>query len=129
MFDSRRTIRGSVPRIPFREMAEDVLGTGYELSLVLCGDALAQRMNREYRKKTYYPNVLSFPLDKRSGEIFLNLRKAAREARQYRVSVVNRSAFLFVHALWHLKGFDHGDTMDRREDQTLKKFGFDTPAR
>lgn len=129
MTDIKKTVRGSMPRLPFNELAEAVLGKHYELSLVVCGDTLAQRMNKQYRKKTYYPNVLSFPLDKRSGEIFLNLRKTEREARAYGVSVRDRFALLYVHALWHLKGFDHSDKMERLEDQTLKRFGFDTPAR
>jgi probable rRNA maturation factor len=124
MFDTRKTIRGSVPRIPFEEMAQYVLGTRYELSLVICGDDLAQRMNATYRKKTYKPNVLSFPLEKDAGEIFLNVRCAAREAKKYGVSLRDRIALLYVHGLWHLKGFDHSDKMEQLESATLKRFGF-----
>lgn len=124
MFDIRTTIRGTVPRMPFKEMTEQVLGKHYELSLVVCGDTLAQRMNATYRKKTYKPNVLSFPLDKMSGEIFLNLRCAEREARKYDVALRDRLALLFVHGLYHLKGFDHSDKMESLERATLKKFGF-----
>lgn len=109
-------------------MAHAVLGSKYELSLVVCGDTLAQRMNRQYRKKSYRPNVLSFPLEKGSGEIFLNLRKTEREAAQYGVSVRDRFALLYVHALWHLKGLDHSDAMEKRERDTLKRFGFKTPV-
>ena len=105
-------------------MAAHVLGTRYELSLVICGDTLAQRMNATYRKKTYKPNVLSFPLDKENGEIFLNLRCAEREAKKYHVRVRDRAALLFVHGLYHLKGFDHGDKMESLERATLKKFRF-----
>lgn len=105
-------------------MAEHVLGKRYELSLVVCGDTLAERMNATYRKKTYKPNVLSFPLDKESGEIFLNLRCAEREARKYDVALRDRLALLFVHGLYHLKGFDHSDKMESLERATLKKFGF-----
>ena len=105
-------------------MVEHVLGKQYEFSLVICGDDLAQRMNVQYRKKSYKPNVLSFPLDKASGEIFLNLRCTEREAKKYGVSVRDRFALLFIHGLWHLKGFDHGTPMERHERETLKKFGF-----
>src|SRR3989338_4713423 len=77
--DIRKTVRGPVPRIPFEEIAKNVLGAQYELSLVICGDELARRINRENRKKTYAPNVLSFPLGKLEGEIFLNIRKAERQ--------------------------------------------------
>ena len=107
-------------------MSRHVLGAGYELSLVICGDKLAQRMNKEYRKKTYYPNVLSFPLSKSEGEIFLNVRKAAREAREFRVPLKSRLALLYVHGLYHLKGLDHGTKMERLEAATLKKFRLNT---
>src|SRR3990167_2810110 len=96
MLDTRTTLRPApflkgAGRIPFEEIAQAVLGKNYELSLVICGDNLARRMNREYRlpslklrqasKKNYSPNVLSFPLSKTEGEIFLNVRAAARGAR------------------------------------------------
>lgn len=105
-------------------MARAILPSGYELSLVVCGDDLAQRMNREYRKKTYIPNVLSFPLAKNEGEIFLNVRKAEREARALGISRDFRLAHLFIHGCAHLAGLDHSDRMDALETRVLRKFGF-----
>ena len=110
--------------LPFEEMAKAVLPKGYQLSLVICGDTLAQRMNKEYRKKTYKPNVLSFPLSKNEGEIFLNIRKAEREARSMGISAQWRLAHLFIHGCAHLKGHDHSDRMDAVEAATLRRFGF-----
>lgn len=122
--DIARTVRGSFPRIPFHAMARAVLGGRYFLSLVVCADALARRINREYRKKDYSPNVLSFPLAKNEGEIFLNVRKARREARAFGIPENDRAAHLFVHGCLHLKGYLHGAAMDREEDWVLKRFGF-----
>src|SRR3989344_2587454 len=76
----RNTTQDKRLLIPFERIAHELLGARYRLSLVICGDALAKKMNRTYRKKTYSPNVLSFPLGKFEGEIFLNIRVAAREA-------------------------------------------------
>ena len=120
--DIKTTIRGQVPRIPFEDMARAVLGAQYELSVVVCGDKLARRMNKEYRGKTYYPNVLSFPLEKNEGEIFLNMRKAAREARIMKTSLVKRVSLLYVHGLFHLKGLDHSDHMEAQEQKILRRF-------
>jgi probable rRNA maturation factor len=120
--DIRVTIRGKVPRLPFERMAHAILGNQYELSVVVCGDTLASRMNREYRKKEYSPNVLSFPLEKNAGEIFLNIRKAEREARAFGVSAQKRLALLFVHGCFHLKGSRHGRTMERSEQGVLRRF-------
>lgn len=119
----RTTIRGPKPRIVFEEIARAVLGPSYQLSLVLCGDKLSQRINIAYRKKNYYPNVLSFELDTNEGEIFLNVRKAEREAKQFGVTLKQRLALLYVHGLFHLKGLAHGDAMEREELKVLKKFG------
>jgi len=121
MIDIRYTVRDRV-RLPFGAIAQDVLPRNYQLSLVICGDTLARRMNTEYRKKTYAPNVLSFPLSKHEGEIFLNIRKAAREARAEGTTLNKRLALLFVHGCFHLKGLDHGAKMEALEARILRKF-------
>lgn len=121
--DITRTIQGA-PTLPFARIAERVLGRSYSLSLVLCGDTLARRINTEYRKKTYAPNVLSFPLARNEGEIFLNVRKAEREARTYGFSKKERVAYLFVHGLFHLRGLQHGRTMESEEVRIMREFGF-----
>ena len=120
----KKTVRGQVPRLPFEELAKGIFGTKYELSLVICGDTLARRMNKEYRKKTYKPNVLSFPISRYEGEIFLNVQCAKREAKKYGTTLPKRLALLFVHGCLHLKGLDHGDKMEAAEQKVLKKSGF-----
>ncbi len=79
-------------------------------------------MNRTYRKKTYAANVLSFPLSSTEGEIFLNVQAARREAQEYGVSLRERLTLLFVHACLHLKDMRHGEAMEKKERQLLKKF-------
>ena len=129
MTDIRYTIRRAAltraaRRLPYEKMARAVLGDEYELSLVVCGDDLGQRLNYEHRSKTYKPNVLSFPISKKEGEIFLNAPKAAREARAFGVPLEERLALLFVHGCFHLKGLKHGRIMEGRERQTLRRFEF-----
>jgi probable rRNA maturation factor len=119
--DIKRTVKDTV-RLPFEKIASAVLPRGYQLSLVICGDRLSQRMNAEYRNKTYRPNVLSFPLSKHEGEIFLNIRKAEREAKQEGISRDKRAALLFVHGCFHLAGYKHGEAMESRERGVLKKY-------
>ncbi|MFZ2886995.1 MAG: rRNA maturation RNase YbeY [Minisyncoccia bacterium] len=120
----RRKTLSFLRSLPFEKIAAAALPKGYQLSLVICGDTLAQKMNAQYRKKTYRPNVLSFPLSKNEGEIFLNVRKAAREARSMGTSLNARLALLFVHGCFHLAGHDHGDKMEALEQKVLKKFRF-----
>ena len=125
--DIRKTVPSTLPRVPFERIARDILGAHYELSLVVCGDTLAQRMNVQYRKKTYKPNVLSFELEKNEGEIFLNVACASREAKKMHSKPLDRIAHLFVHGCLHLTGLPHGDKMDALESKYLKKYGFSEP--
>lgn len=119
----RATALTPFPVIPYAAIKDSVLGSRYELSLVFVGDTIARRLNQKHRGKSYVPNVLSFPNSKSEGEIFINLRVAAREAKQLRTSIKKRVALLFVHGLYHLKGHDHSDAMEAAEQKTLSSFG------
>jgi probable rRNA maturation factor len=113
----------SYPRHKYVDMADKILGKRYELSLVFVGKTRAATLNKEYRKKTYSPNVLSFPLDEKTGEIFICPQVAASEAAKFNLSPRGYVGFLFIHGCLHLKGLDHGDTMDKQEAKWVKHFG------
>lgn len=112
----------SFPRHPYAKMKETILGKRYELSLTFIGATRAARLNREYRNKTYTPNVLSFPLTDGVGEIFICPEVAAKEAAKFNLSPRGYIAYLFIHGLLHLKGYDHGDTMERLERKYCNAF-------
>lgn len=120
-FAVANTTRAPLPRVPFEKLARRILGAKYELSLVICGDARARALNTRHRGKTYKANVLSFPLSKTEGEIFLNMQAARREAKKYGVPFSARIRLLFVHACLHLKGKRHGKAMDRLEARYAAK--------
>lgn len=122
LIDIRHTVKSGVPSLPFEHMAQRILGKDYSLSIVICGDSLSKRINHINRHKDYIPNVLSLPIDKKEGEIFLNVRKAEREARVAGVSVREQTAFLFIHGLLHLAGYQHGRTMEDAEQKYLRVF-------
>lgn len=121
-FSISQTTRSPYPKLPYEKIKNDILGKQYNLSLVFVGTAKAQRLNQEYRNKTYTPNVLSFPLDSTAGEIFITPRVAEKEARNFSLSPQGYVAFLFIHACLHLKGYNHGDHMDKLEQKYLKKY-------
>ncbi len=120
--DIKRTVRHPVPSLPYEAIARSILGPTYNLSLVICSDALAKAMNVKYRHKDYSPNVLSFPYTKDEGEIFLNASCAKREAEKYGVSARSRMGLLFVHGCYHLAGYAHGERMEKLEQKVLGKF-------
>lgn len=108
---------------PFERIKEHTLGKRYDLSLVLCGDTKARRLNQTYRNKSYNPNVLSFPIDTSSGEIYINVRQAEREAKKYGHTFKKHLSYLLIHGMLHLKGMAHGSRMEHEENAILSHFG------
>lgn len=110
------------PKLPYEEIKNDILGKGYTLSLAFIGATRAQALNVQYRKATYVPNVLSFPLDTKHGEIYITPQVARREAHKFDLSPNGYMGFLFIHGLLHLKGHLHGATMEKAEKKYISKY-------
>lgn len=125
MHMARLTISSTVrsyPTWPYETIKNAILGASYELSLTFVGTARAQKLNIAYRNKDYVPNVLSFSLDTKTGEIYICPEVAKKQARDFDMSVDGYMAFLFIHGCVHLKGHDHGATMDSLEQKYLRQF-------
>lgn len=105
-----------------KTIARHILGPRYSLSIVLVGEKRARTLNKRYRGKDYVPNVLTFPIDAHSAEIFLTIPKIKREARRYGLSPHGHMLFLLIHGCLHLKGYAHGSTMERAEQKLLSAF-------
>jgi probable rRNA maturation factor len=103
-------------------MKNDILGKKYELSLQFVGPTRAANLNKQYRNKSYTPNVLSFPLDTNVGEIYICPVIARAEAAKFALTKDGYIAYLFIHGLLHLKGLDHSDEMDKQEKRYLRKY-------
>ena len=116
------TGKGKLPRLPFTDMKNTVLGAKYDLSLVFLSPKKMQALNKERRGKNKPTNILSFPLSKTAGEIFISLAVAKKEAPSFDRKFENYLGFLFIHGLTHLKGFDHGSKMESIEQRYRKKF-------
>lgn len=116
------TTKGKLPRLPFSKMSEAVLGKEYECSLVVVSPRKSRVLNRTYREKDNATNVLSFPLDDQEGEIFLDLETSRKDAPLFERTYKNFIGFLFIHALFHLKGYDHSPKMEREEERIRKIF-------
>jgi probable rRNA maturation factor len=103
----------------------------FALTLRIVGAREGRRLNREFRKKDYATNVLSFPYDK-GGDIVLCHPVIAREARAQGKSVRAHYAHLVTHGVLHLRGHGHDDKasarrMEAREIRLLASFGFADP--
>ncbi len=113
--------RRPVPRFAYTDVAQAVLGD-WDISLVFVGSARAKKLNLQLRKKSYVPNVLSYAVGERSGEVFICLEEAARQAPSHDMDERSFVLYLFIHALLHLKGWAHGATMEQWERKLLAQF-------
>ncbi|MCD5384649.1 MAG: rRNA maturation RNase YbeY [Candidatus Pacebacteria bacterium] len=117
-----KTIRSKAFKISYISIADSILPKDYELSLVLIADTLGKKLNKKHKGRDYPTDVLSFPLSDNLGEIFINVRKAQREAKKFGHSGAKHVKYLFIHGCLHLAGYDHGDEMELLEQKYLKKF-------
>ena len=102
-------------------MAKKIL-PGWEISLVFVGEKRALSLNKKLRGKKYIPNVLSYALGKKSGEIIICPREADRQAAAYSMSKRTFILYLFIHGVLHIKGWAHGAKMERCEQVLLATF-------
>lgn len=121
MLDIRNLTRQKSVKFPFEAAHKHILPS-YDVSLAFVGTSRARAMNTSLRNKDYIPNVLSYETGKNSGEIVICLLEARKQAPLYEMSYTHFVGFLFIHGLLHLKGQQHGATMDKQERLLLKRF-------
>jgi probable rRNA maturation factor len=113
----RRVLRG----------AARALGVAGELSLVLAGDGLLRRLNRDYRGKDRPTDVLSFPGEGGEaglGDVVISVAQAARNARGLGRTLPQELDVLALHGFLHVLGYDHetdGGAMDRLEGRLRRR--------
>ena len=85
-----------------------------EVSVTFTDNEGIRAINREYRKIDAPTDVLSFPLFESDGEgtqmlgdIVLSLEKCRAQAEEFGHSFEREAAFLTVHSMLHLLGYDH----------------------
>jgi rRNA maturation RNase YbeY len=122
----RRQVRPARVRRVLRGAAR-ILGVRGEISLVLAGDGLLRRLNREYRGKDRPTDVLSFPGDGGEaglGDVVISLATAERNARGLGRTLPQELDLLALHGFLHVLGYDHeadDGTMDRLEARLRKR--------
>lgn len=107
------------------------------LSLSIIDDTLMHTLNLSYRKVDRSTDVLSFAFledekinfqDKMLdlGEIYISLAKCEEQAPIYNLTLEEELAYLFIHGLLHLLGYNH-DTLEKKQtmfalqDEIFKK--------
>lgn len=86
-------------------------------SIVLTDDASIHAVNRDYRGVDRATDVLSFPADEGDGliappdgflgDVMISVQTAERQGAELSHSTERELAFLCVHGMLHLLGYDH----------------------
>ncbi len=93
----------------------------YEVSIAFVNNKTIRFANRVYRGKDSVTDVLSFSLEKKSGEILISYSQAKKQAKEERHGVRDEISFLIVHGLLHLFGHDHEKPKEAKKMFDLQK--------
>ena len=106
----------------FEKIIKDVekYESNKEISLILVDKDEIHKINLEYRHKDYPTDVISFEAyeedieedNNYAGDIFLCIDKVYEQATEYGHSLEREFAFLLVHGVLHLHGYDHIEKND-----------------
>lgn len=120
----------------FEKIIKDVetLDSNAEIALILVDIDEIHKINKEYRHKDYPTDVISFESydeedENYRGEIFLCVDKVYEQAKLYEHSNEREFAFLLVHGVLHLHGYDHMTEEDEKvmfakQDEILNKLNY-----
>jgi len=98
-----------------------------ELSIALVSPKRAAELNKKYRKKDTVANVLSFAEPELGlGEIVICPQEVRKEAKKYGMMFEQGLAWMLVHGILHLLGYDHvkeGEArrMEQKEHRYLSR--------
>ncbi len=94
----------------FARSLQEQVSKGRPFDCLITGDEDLRQWNRQFRKKDYATDVLSFPsdgADGTAGEIAISLDRAKSQAAEFGHTTDEEIRILMLHGLLHLIGMDH----------------------
>ena len=135
-------IRLLVRRACTAVLVSENFGSPAEISVRFVDNDEIRRLNAEHRQKDEVTDVLSFPLGidgvydvnhdsgaSLLGDIVISLPQAQRQAQIYGHTFQREMAYLAVHSMLHLLGYDHKSggiesvRMREKEEQVMVQLG------
>ncbi len=132
-FDSPDTdyyFKTVIRRAVFAALSHERFPYDAEVSITLCDNEYIKELNRIYRAKDSATDVLSFPLYEDGkfdegecisgamlGDIVISLERAREQAVELGHGFLREVAFLTVHSVLHLLGYDHEKSPEDEEAQ------------
>lgn len=140
-FDYKKTARDVI----HYTIAHEKFPFEAEVNLLLTDDEGIRQMNQEFRQIDSATDVLSFPMihyeaagdfsqleadadnfnpdtgEVVLGDIILNTQRAKQQAESFGHSEVREFAFLIVHSMLHLFGYDHMTDEDAQKMEQVQR--------
>ena len=95
-------------------------------NIIIVDNEYIHKLNKEYRNVDRPTDVISFALEDNGsmetaygrilGDIYISIDKAREQAKEYGHSLKRELAFLSIHGLLHLLGYDH---MEEEEEKVM----------
>ena len=96
------------------EVLDKLKITNWEISIMLCNDAVIKDLNNRYRSKNEPTDVLSFTQDLEpvgdiiyAGDIIISLETIKHHSEIFSVNIDEEFKRVLVHGILHLSGMDH----------------------
>lgn len=128
-FQLKRTVREAIlAALDYEDFRRDA-----EISVTFCDSSYIRSLNRKFREKDAATDVLSFPIYERGeayttedvpvtlGDIVISLERADEQAKEIGHPYLDEVAFLTVHSVLHLLGYDHELSAEDEEDMCLRQ--------
>ena len=128
--------RAVLPRHKVARWIRHALATDAEITVRIVGAEEGQQLNRDFRKKDYATNVLTFDYTQEpvvTADLVLCAPVIEREAQEQNKSLEEHYAHMLVHGALHAQGWDHetspadADEMEAYETDIMKELGFSDP--
>ena len=128
--------RTALARHKVRRWIRQALDSDAEITVRIVDADEARSLNRDYRKKDYATNVLTFDYAHEPvvhADLVLCAPVIAQEALSLGKSLQAHYAHLLVHGVLHAQGWEHETSdqdalaMEQRETLVLASLGFDSP--
>ena len=127
--------RAALPRHKVARWLRHALACDAEITVRIVDAPEGQELNREYRKKDYATNVLTFDYTLEpvvTADLVLCAPVVEKEAKDQGKTLQAHYAHLIVHGALHAQGWDHeldedAQVMELREAEIMARLGFENP--
>jgi len=128
--------RAALPRHKVARWIRHALNIDAEITVRIVDVEEGQSLNRDFRKKDYATNVLTFDYTREpvvTADLVLCAPVVAKEAKEQGKTLQDHYAHLIVHGTLHAQGWDHetsqadAEEMEAYETEILTGMGFPNP--